>query len=141
MKLPAFPLFTAVLLAGATVGLTGCTPLPSACPAVGWSNALTVELEGDTSGVSEVQLCTDDGCAPAENIDPTGPLGQISVAGRTGDTWSFSTGMTNLDALTVRTIAADGAVISETEVTPEWVRVGGSEQCGGPGEATVTVQI
>jgi len=141
VRLPAFLPVTAALVAGATFALTGCTSLPSACSAVGWSNSLTVELEGDTSGVSQVQLCTEDGCAPARDIDPSGPLGQISVARQAGGTWSFSTGMTNLDALTVRTIAADGAVISETEVTPEWVRVGGSEQCGGPGKATVRVEI
>lgn len=48
--------------------------------------------------------------------------------------------MSRLEQVTVRALAADGTVVSDTEVTPEWVRVGGSEQCSGPGEATVTVR-
>jgi len=119
------------------IGLTGCVPF--ACPAIGWINTLTVELNGDTDTVAQVQLCTDAGCAPADDVDMTGPLGLISVADHDGDTWTFSVdGLP--DTFTVRTLAADGAVITDTEVTPEWVRVGGSPQCGGPREATVAAQ-
>lgn len=120
------------------MGLTGCVPF--ACPAIGWSNTLTVQLDGDASAVDQVQLCTDAGCASDEDVDMTGPLGFVSVEAQDGDSWTFSVGMTRLERFTVRTLAGDGTVLSDTEVTPEWVRVGGSEQCGGPGEATVTVQ-
>lgn len=120
------------------MGLTGCVPF--ACSAIGWSNTLAVQLDGDTSAVDQVQLCTDAGCAPAEDVDMTGPLGFVSVEDQAGDSWTFSVGMMRLERFTVRTLAGDGTVLSDTEVTPEWVRVGGSEQCGGPGEATVTVQ-
>lgn len=120
------------------MGLTGCVPF--ACPAIGWSNTFTVQLDGDTLAVDQVQLCTDDGCAPAEDVDPTGPLGFVSVEDQDGDSWTFSVGMNRLEQVTVRTLAGDGTVFSDTEVTPEWMRVGGSEQCGGPGEATVTVR-
>jgi plasmid stability protein len=122
----------------AAMWLTGCAP--SACPAIGWSNTLTVQLDGDASAVDQVQLCTDDGCAPAEEFDPSGPLGQVTVEGSDGDSWTFSLGMTRPEQLTVRALAADGTVLSDTQVSPEWVRVGGSEQCGGPGKATVAVQ-
>lgn len=70
----------------------------------------------------------------------TGPLGLISVTDYDGDTWTFSVdGLP--ETFTVRSLAADGTVLSDTEVTPEWVRVGGSAQCGGSGEATVTVTV
>lgn len=49
--------------------------------------------------------------------------------------------MNRLEQVTVRTLASDGTALSNTKVTPEWVRVGGSEQCGGPGETTVTVTV
>lgn len=119
-------------------GLTGCAPF--ACPAIGWSNTLTVQLVGDTSAVDQVQRCTDAGCAPAADVDPSGPLGWITVESNDGDSWTFSVGMTSMEQVTVRTLAADGTVLSDTEATPEWVRVGGSAQCGGPSEATVAVQ-
>lgn len=118
--------------------LTGCAPF--ACSAIGWSNTLTVQLEGDTTAVDQVQLCTDDGCAPAEDADLSGPLGFVSVEAQDGDSWTFSVGMDRLERFTVRALAADGTVLSDTEVAPEWVRVGGSAQCGGPGEATVAVR-
>lgn len=120
------------------MGLTGCVPF--ACPAIGWTNTLTVQLDGHTAAVDQVQLCTDADCAPAADVDMTGPLGLIRVTDHDGDTWMFSVdGLP--DTFTVRTLTADGAVLSDTEVTPEWVRVGGSAQCGGPGEATVAATV
>lgn len=131
----------ATMTVGVMAVLTGCVPLPFACPAIGWSNGLTVELEGDTSEVASVQLCTDDGCAPGSDADPSGPLGEVVLAERDGDTWAFSVGMTSMDRVTVRALAGDGSVISDTEVTPEWVRVGGDDRCGGPTSATVTIDL
>lgn len=129
--------FVAVAGLVTAIGLTGCVPF--ACPAIGWSNTLTVLLDGDASAVDRVQLCTDAGCAPAEDVDLSGPLGLIRVTEHDGDTWTFSVdGLP--ESFTVRSLAADGTVLSDMEVTPEWVRVGGSARCGGPGEATVTVQ-
>ncbi len=120
------------------MGLTGCGSV--ACPAIGWSNTLVVQLAGDSSAVDQVQLCTDEGCAPADTTDSSGTLDWIMVEDNDGDSWTFSLGMSRLEQVTVRALAADGRVLSETEATPEWTRVGGSEQCGGPGEATVTVR-
>lgn len=34
------------------MGLTGCVPF--ACPTIGWSNTLTVQLDGGTSAVDQV---------------------------------------------------------------------------------------
>lgn len=119
------------------MGLTGC--IPFACPAIGWTNALTVQLDGDTSTVDQVQLCTDAGCAPVEDEDITGPLGFVTVEEQNGDAWTFSVDGFP-DTFTVRTLAADDTVLSDTAVTPEWERIGGSEQCGGPSVATVTVR-
>ncbi len=121
------------------MGLTGCVPF--ACPAIGWSNTLTIQLDGDTSAVDQVQLCTDEGCAPSDDVDPSGPLGWITVESNDGDSWMFSVGMTSMEKVTVRTLAADGTVLADTEVNPEWVRTGGSAQCGGPSEATVTGHV
>lgn len=120
------------------VSLSGCTA--GVCPAIAYIHELTVELGGETAAVAQVQLCTDDGCAPADDVDQTGPLGLVRVISQDEDTWRFNLD-TAPDALTVRTLASDGTVLSDTLVTPEWVRVNGSAQCGGTNEATVEVVV
>ena len=127
---------TATLLA-----LTGCAPPPVACPAIGWINSLTVELVGDTSSVAAVQLCTPHGCAPSPDLDPSSSWALVALTDRDGDSWSFSTDMSAPDELVVKTLTADGVVLSEEVVAPDWTRVGGREQCGGPSEAVVSVRI
>ena len=121
--------------------LTGCAPAPVACPAIGWVNSLTVELTGQTSSVQRVQLCTQEGCAPGRDVDSSSLLSDIAVTDREGDTWTFETQMLSLEEVTIRALASDGSVVSEDSVRPNWKRVGGSEQCGGPSTALVTVTI
>lgn len=125
----------------AVIALAGCVPFGVACPAVGWSNSLIVELYGDTSSVELVQVCTDDGCAPAADIDPTGPLGLVAAEQQDDSTWTLQLGMMAADYLTVRALDVAGLVLADAEVTPEWVRVGGDARCGGPAEATVALHL
>ena len=119
------------------IALTACAPL--ACPAIGWSNTLTVQVDGGSSAITDIQLCVDGECAPTKDVDPTGALGQISLAFQVGQTWTFSTGMTALDHFIVRTLQSDGSVLAETEFTPEWVPKDATRQCGGPASATVVI--
>lgn len=140
------------------------------CPAIGWSNNLLVELEGNVSAVAEVQGCVDGACsqvvqpapqtdAPVEKITPEASGGTGNKTGqkshlpsqyfspytasrRDGDSWAVNLDMDAPKNVTVRALDADGTVLAEDEYALEWVRVGGSEQCGGPGEAgpvTLTV--
>ncbi len=101
--------------------------MPTACPAVGWINELTVEVRGDVTRVAELVACVDDECAPAE--------------ARSGDVWVFPVGMSSPDRITVRLLDAEGVVLAQEDTTPRWMRVGGSEECGGPHEATVAVDL
>ena len=48
-------------------------------------------------------------------------------------------GMVSPETVEVSVLGPDGAVLAGTEAELEWVRVGGSEGCGGPHEARVTV--
>lgn len=43
--------------------------------------------------------------------------------------------MTAPENVTVRALDTAGEVLTEEEFALEWRRVGGSEECGGPGEA------
>jgi len=47
--------------------------------------------------------------------------------------------MATPDAVAVTVLAADGAELAGVDVELDRVRVGGSAECGGPSEATVTV--
>ena len=71
------PAVSAVVLLSA-LGLSSCSGSAQACTAIGWSNALIVQFEGESAEVSD---------------------------------------------------------------EPDWIRVGGSERCGGPHEATVTIEL
>ena len=135
-------MLAAALLIG-TIGLSACSPFNLACPAIGWINALTIQLDGDVSEVADVQLCIDDACVPTEDGAVPDDLAQVALDPQDGnsDEWVFTTGMSTPAAFTVRVLAADGSILTDAAVTPEWIRGGGSEQCGGPGDATVTVHL
>ena len=144
-------------------GCAGPGGPPVACPAIGWLNNLLVELEGDVSAVAEVQGCVDGVCSrvvrpptepevPPEIIPPAAPGGTIDETGQKSHppreffspymatpldegSWAINLDMDTPESVTVRALAADGTVLIEGEFALEWVRVGGSEQCGGPEEA------
>ncbi len=123
-----------------SMGLAGCSGVISACPAIGYSHALTVTLDGEqVETVARVQLCRDGRCEPAQGTDTTNPTPLVAMWHQDDDTRTFTL-LSAPAQITVRTLADDGTVLADTDVTPQWVRVGGSARCGGPHEATVTVQ-
>ena len=149
-----FGLIAALVLSSA---LAGCSVF-DVCPAIGWNNTLTVTLEGATRNVSVVELCADDVCsAPARSqlssdqpvrietfnpqhlATPTADPSAIQLpyfASKIDEhSWEISTGMATPERVTLRALSASGEVLAERDVTLNWVRVGGTERCGGPGEA------
>ncbi|PWD51408.1 hypothetical protein C8046_12830 [Serinibacter arcticus] len=145
--------WAAVVLVGA-VGLTSCAGITNgACTAIGWSNVLTVQLDGEASDlaeVAEVALCVGDECVTGEP-ERTPPatlgtswavLGAVSLFPRDDDDgpWLYAIDG-RPEELTVRASAADGTVLTATPVTLDWKRVGGSARCGGPHEASVAVDL
>lgn len=118
--------------------LTACGPAGgTACPAVGWGRTVEVRLTGDWSAppVGSVRIECSPACPPLAIRDeatgdpvPSDPL-------RRGVPF----GAPVPDSAVVTVLAADGAVLAEVAADLDWVRVGGSEECGGPTRATVTV--
>jgi len=153
----------AVFIASAV--LSGCSgPIMNACTAIGWANTLTVTLDGGTADVSLVQLCIDDECsapapsepysnepAPSEILGPEDfetytPDPRVKLpyfASKINDhSWKIALSMSSPDKVTLRAFSASGILLAEEDVTLSWVRVGGSERCGGPEEAApVTLEI
>lgn len=108
----------------AALALAACDTGPTVCPAVGWTNGLTVRLAEDWPP----------GEGRAVRVD--GVEGVTPVTGR--DT-AVVFPMATPDSVEVAVLAPDGAVLAQVDAAPDWVRVGGSEECGGPHAATVTV--
>ncbi len=144
----------AVFIASAV--LSGCSgPIMNACTAIGWANTLTVTLDGGTADVSLVQLCIDDECSIPAPSDILGPedlemytpdpraVKLPYFASKINDhSWEIDLSMSSPDKVTLRAFSANGIVLAEEDMTLSWVRVGGSERCGGPEEAApVTIEI
>jgi len=104
--------------------LTGCGE-ERVCSAVGWSNTLVVELDPAWPEL--------DGAAVRVAGGYPGP------APLTGRSAEVQLDMTLPDSVEVTVLDAQGTVLTEAETEPEWRRVGGTAECGGPAEATVVV--
>ncbi len=126
------PVLVAAAL-GAVLALTACDGgVGRACPAIAWGNGLTVELaDGWPPGEGRsVRVACPQSCG-LEVPDGVAPL--------VGDRATVSFLMETPDSVDVAVLGPDGGVLAGLTADLEWERVGGSAECGGPHEATVTV--
>jgi hypothetical protein len=129
--LAAFVLALVAVILLATRGGSG-----QACPAIAWGNGLTVELADGWPAADAVRV---------ECSSPCDPVLARPVAEPNAVTVSLSGGaavvslMGAPDSVEVTVLSEDGAAIGRAELDVDWVPVGGSEECGGPHEATVEV--
>lgn len=126
-----------VALVGAALLLPSCASEDIVCPAVGYFQTLTVELEGGVAAVDDVKICVDDRCSPSTT--PPDDLPVVTGGMTTAGEWVF-TGLFPED-FTVRLFDSGGAAIADQAVDPDWVLTGGSPECGGPTAATVVVEL
>jgi hypothetical protein len=153
-----------------TLGLVSCAS-PNVCPAIAWSNSLTVSLDGAVESVDMVEFCVENTCsvpaprpAPstsripgatpdADAVPSRSPqVAAPSISARTPSpfiaskaddrTWRFQLMMRTPERAVIRARSAEGQVLVEREVPLQWTRVGGSGQCGGPSTAApVTLTV
>ncbi|GAB3192996.1 hypothetical protein GCM10027261_06880 [Geodermatophilus arenarius] len=137
MRIPV--LLAAVLLAGCAGAPGGSGAV--VCPAIGWVDAVRVELTGDWTGPApaSVRVVCEPSCGQVVRLDRDPEPRREVTAPLTGTTAGVPTGTGTPDAATVTVLAADGGALAEVDADLDWVRVGGSEECGGPMEATVVV--
>jgi len=121
------------LAAAAAVVTAGCGLGETACPAIGYVPVVVVQLDGwpAASGRSVELVCA--GCA--ERADGGPGTSQVLPV---GTEVAFPLPGALPEQVTVR-VLADGGVAAEVTTAPEFVRTGGSEQCGGPTSARVVV--
>lgn len=145
-----------VLILAVSVPSAGCS---NACTAIGWVNTITVELDGDVSGVNMVQLCDGAECsepsppsaaaaprtmAPLASLNPTAPVtpdvqrtqAPFYAEQVDTDTWRFMVNMSTPDQVTAKALSAAGDILAEQSADLDWKRMGGSAQCGGPSESS-----
>lgn len=108
------------------------------CPAIGWSNALTVELAEGWPEVADGALTVDCSSPCGLQVTRDGEP-EILTVPLTGTSTVVQLGMTTPDPVTVTVLGADGAELAVHEAGPGWQRVGGTAECGGPHAATVVV--
>jgi hypothetical protein len=126
--------------AAAALAFSACAGGASTvCPAIGWSNTVTVALAEDWPEVEGGSLLVE--CPSPCAVQPPGddatsepdrvsvPVGSVVV----------DVGMTQPDSVLVTVLGPDGAKLGGTEPDLGWRRVGGSEECGGPSAASVVL--
>jgi hypothetical protein len=157
------------MMLGAMVVLSGCVHT-GVCTAVGFASTVEIDLSGATDAidaVDSVRICVDDACtmpdesitdAPivvTQSVDPTAystfdpesepkevPIEVGGYATQVDDnTWGISMFTGTPDEVTVQALSADGVILAQTATELEFVRVGGTEQCGGPTRAEVELEI
>jgi hypothetical protein len=134
------PVLVAAAL-GAVLALTACDTAPTACPAIAWGNGLTVQLAGGwpPGEGRSVRVACPQPCGPELREDAPPGRGHEGVAPLVGDRATVSFLMATPDEVDVAVLGPDGGVLAGLSADLDWQRVGGSEECGGPHEATVTV--
>jgi hypothetical protein len=135
-----------VLVLGVLASLASCTTL-TMCPEFGWVNTVSVELSGATDSFELVRLCVNETCAASP---PNSEIGRSAGGERIGvhgsetspGTWTVMwTDPEFADSVVVQALGADGEVLAESEMTLEFVRTSGTEECGGPSSAEVDLAI
>jgi hypothetical protein len=107
------------------------------CPAIGWLNGLTVDLEIGWPPVDGGSLLVE--CSSRCGMyGREGPPDELSVP-LGGASTAVQLDMTVPDSVVLTVLDAHGTELAEIEADLDWVRVGGSEECGGPMRATVPV--
>jgi hypothetical protein len=133
-----------LITAWVVVALGGCSAgQGTICPAIGWSDALTVELDAGWPTVPGGSVTVDcpSTCALEFREDaPAIERNEISAPLAGAETTiQFAAGMP--DSVVVTVTGTDGRQLAQHEANLDWRRVGGSEECGGPHAATVVVPV
>jgi hypothetical protein len=119
IALGAFAVATALAFSACAAGAS------TVCPAIGWSNTLTVGLADGWPPVDGGTLLVDD---------------ELSVP-LTGSSTVVHMDMTAPDSVVLTVLGPDGTELAQLATDLDWRRVGGTEECGGPHAASVTVPL
>lgn len=141
--------FLSIGAMAALLAVTGCAlvPTPFACTTIGYTAVASVDISQPTAGL-RLELCAGERCTPGPvevpvEIGATAtplPTGVFELSGNSRTGWTA----TFLDAqpqLGYRLTDKLGTVAAEGYIDVEWIRVDGSEQCGGNMRADVVIDL
>jgi hypothetical protein len=131
----------AALLAGLLLS-TACRPEQgTVCPAIGWLDALTVELAEGWAAVpgGSVTVECPSTCAGEFRLDASPVERDVVTVPLSGATTAVQFSADRPDSVVVTVTGADGTELARQPADLDWRRVGGSAECGGPMAATVVV--
>jgi hypothetical protein len=121
----------------AALALAACgAGAETVCPAIGWSNTLSVGLADGWRAVDGTLLVECSG--PCGMYGREGPRDEVSVP-LSGASTVVQLDMTAPDSVILTVVGADGTELTRHDADLDWDRVGGSEECGGPHTASVVV--
>lgn len=115
-----------------------CAPAGFVCPAIGYTNTAHISLSEPRPGL-DLWMCDPDGCDPRPAARDT-DLDQWSLTGNSATGWiaNFTGGYSSAQFLLTDTA---GAVVAEGSLEVEWIRVNGTERCGGNQEADIEIPL
>jgi hypothetical protein len=131
-----------------SLGLAGCVGFGTVCTTVGYLSVARISLSDPRTDIS-LELCDGQDCEPGAPLQPGGvepaetspppvtvDTGVLSLSGDSLNGWraEFVGGQS---VVGYRLWDASGEIVSEGSVDVDWVRVGGTTQCGGPREAVI----
>lgn len=127
--------------------LTGCVPPFAACPAVGYGSIVRIQLGEPRPGL-ELGLCEGVGCVPGPverpvevgATEPAAPTGVFDLTGDSATGWSASMN-SGQPVLGYRLTDDEGIVVADGTTELDWVRIDGTEQCGGNRVAEVRLPL
>ena len=142
-------LISSIAVSGAAIVLAGCTsfPVPFACTAIGYTSFASIQLTPPTAGLS-IELCSGHDCTtgPVEmpvEIGATSSPVATGIFGLEGDSLAGWTA-TLLDSpaeMGFRISDAEGVTVREGIVSVDWIRIDGTERCGGNQTADIVINL
>jgi len=138
---------TLPLLLLSLVLLTGCVSPFVACTTIGYSSVVNIELLEPRPGL-ELSLCEGEDCTPGPVELPTEvgstqspiPTGVFELTGDSSNGWSASLG-SGQPLLGYQLTDENGSVVAQGVAEANWVRIDGTEQCGGNRLAEVRLSL
>jgi hypothetical protein len=125
--------------AAAALAFSACAAgANTVCPAIGWSNTLTVGLADGWPPVDGGALVVECSSRCGLMLGPTDEPDEVQVP-LTGRSTVVQLEMTTPDSAALTVLGPDGTELAQLDADLDWRRVGGSEECGGPSAASVVV--
>lgn len=119
------------LLAASATATTSCVTF-GACPAIGWTNAVSIDVSAFPE-VTDVQFCVDAECSPAPGAEPTSSTNLFAAIPQEDGSWSLAVDMAAPERIDIRLFDAQATLIHESRHAIAWTP--SDAPCGGPSTA------